>query len=258
MALATGLSDRTIRTGVRERGDPDPLPARRQRRAGGGRKPHATTQPGLATALDRLIDPTTRGSPTNPLRWATKSTRRLADALRAAGYEVSPTSVRRMLAATTYRLRGNRKTREGRQRPDRGGQFRHIGARVQARKRRGEPAISADTKKKDVLGKRKNPGTTSRPRGCPEEVKTHDLPGPALGKAGPHGVYAIHRNEAGVSVGIRPDTAEFAVEAIRRWWAKRGRERHGGRPSRRTAAGATVPAAGCGRWNCSGGRTRPG
>jgi Rhodopirellula transposase DDE domain len=127
-----------------------------------------------------------------------------------------------------YNLQGNRKTREGTQHPDRDGQFRHIAARVKARRCRGEPAISVDTKKKEVLGNLKNAGTTYRPRGDPREVKTHDFPDPKLGKAVPYGVYDIHRNEAGVSVGISHDTAEFAVEAIRRWWEKLGRTRYGG------------------------------
>jgi hypothetical protein len=227
VASATGLSDRTIRTALQELDDPDPLPSHRQRRSGGGRKSHATTQPGLEAALDRLIDPTTRGSPTNPLRWTIKSTRRLADALCEQGYGVSATSVRRMLAAMGYSLQSNRKTREGRQHPDRDGQFRHINARVKARKRRGEPAISIDTKKKEVLGNLKNPGQTYRPQGEPQEVRTHDFPDPELGKAVPYGVYDIHGNVAGVSVGISHDTAEFAVESIRRWWTKLGRQRYG-------------------------------
>ena len=228
VALATGLSDRTIRTALQELDDPDPLPSHRQRRSGGGRKPYATTQPGLEHALDQLIDPTARGSPTNPLRWTIKSTRRLADALQKQGYEVSATSVRRMLAGLGYSLQSNRKTREGRQHPDRDGQFRHINERVKARKRRGEPAISVDTKKKEVLGDLKNPGTTYRPKGEPQKVRTHDFPDPELGKAVPYGVYDIHGNVAGVSVGISHDTAEFAVESIRRWWTKLGRKRYGG------------------------------
>jgi transposase len=228
VALATGLSDRTIRTALQELDDPDPLPSHRQRRSGAGRKPHATTQPGLEDALDRLIDPTARGSPTNPLRWTIKSTRRLADALQKQGYEVSATSVRRMLAVLGYSLQSNRKTREGRQHPDRDGQFRHISERVKARKRRGEPAISVDTKKKEVLGDLKNPGRTYRPQGEPQKVRTHDFPDPELGKAVPYGVYDIHGNVAGVSVGISHDTAEFAVESIRRWWTKLGRKRYGG------------------------------
>jgi hypothetical protein len=227
VARATGLSDRTIRTGLKELDDPDPVPGHRQRRSGGGRKPHALTQPGLQEALDRLIEPTTRGAPTHPLRWTIKSTYRLAEALRAQGYQVGATSVRRMLAALDYSLQGNRKTREGAQHPDRDGQFRHIAARVLARKRRGEPALSVATKKKEVLGNLKNPGQTYRPKGEPENVKTHDFPDPKLGKAVPYGVYDIHSNEAGVSVGISHDTAEFAVAAIRRWWQKLGRQRYG-------------------------------
>lgn len=227
VASATGLSDRTIRTGLAELDDPSALVGGRQRKPGAGRKPHETTQPGLLEALDRLIDPTTRGSPTNPLRWTIKSTYRLADELRTQGYEVSATSVRRMLVELDYSLQGNRKTREGMQHPDRDGQFRHIAARVTARKRRGEPAISVDTKKKEVLGNLKNAGKTYRPKGNPQTVKTHDFPDPQLGKAVPYGVYDIHSNAAGVSVGISHDTAEFAVEAIRRWWDKLGFKRYG-------------------------------
>jgi hypothetical protein len=168
----------------------------------------------------------TLGSPTNPLRWTVKSTYTLADELKSQGYTVSPTSVRRMLAAMGYSLQGNRKTREGSQHPDRDGQFRHISDRVAARKRRGEPAISVDTKKKEVLGNLKNPGRTYCPQGDPVPVKTHDFPDPELGKAVPYGVYDIHDNSAGVSVGVSHDTAEFAVGAIRRWWEKLGRERY--------------------------------
>jgi hypothetical protein len=185
VARATGLSDRTIRTGLKELVDPASLVGHRQRRTGGGRKSHAITQPGLRVALDRLIEPTARGSPTNPLRWTIKSTHQLARTLRQQGFEVSATSVRRMLVAMNYSLQGNRKTREGVQHPDRDGQFRHIAERVKARKRRGEPAISVDTKKKEVLGNLKNAGQTYRPQGDPQKVKTHDFPDPNLGKAVP-------------------------------------------------------------------------
>jgi hypothetical protein len=227
VALATGLSDRTVRNGLKELDAAEPLQSQRQRRSGGGRKSYAAVQPGLRDALDALINPTARGSPTTPLRWTIKSTRRLAEALRQQGYQVSATSVRRMLTAMGYSLQANRKTREGRQHPDRDGQFRHISARVKARQRRGEPAISVDTKKKEVLGNLKNPGQTYRPQGDPAKVKTHDFPDPEMGKAVPYGVYDIHGNEAGVSVGISHDTAEFAVGAIRRWWEKLGRKRYG-------------------------------
>jgi hypothetical protein len=227
VASATGLSDRTIRTGLKELDDPAPLAGHRQRRSGGGRVPHAITQPSLRDALDRMIEPTARGSPTNPMRWTIKSTYRLADELRRQGYAVSATSVRRMLVEMNYSLQSNRKTREGVQHPDRDGQFRHISDRVKARKRRGEPALSVDTKKKEVLGNLKNAGRSYRPQGDPQEVKTHDFPDPKLGKAVPYGVYDIHGNVAGVSVGISHDTAEFAVGAIRRWWEKLGRARYG-------------------------------
>jgi transposase len=228
VARATGLSDRTIRTGLAELDAPEPLPSDRQRRPGAGRKPHRLTQAGLLDALDRLIDPSSRGSPTNPLRWTIKSTRRLAGELRNQGFQVSATSVRRLLVQLGYSLQANRKTQEGRRHPDRDGQFRHIDRRVRSRKRRREPAISVDTKKKEVLGNLKNPGATYRPRGEPEEVKTHDFPDPKLGKAVPYGVYDIQENQAGVSVGISHDTAEFAVGAIRRWWQRLGRSRYRG------------------------------
>jgi transposase len=228
VARATGLSDRTIRTGLKELGDPAPLDPSRQRRGGGGRKPHALTQPDLRDALERLIEPRARGSPTCPLRWTIKSTYRLAGALAEQGYRVSATSVRRLLAALGYSLQGNRKTREGKQHPDRDGQFRHLAARVAARKRRGEPAVSVDTKKKEVLGNHKNAGRAYQPKGQPEEVGTHDFPDPELGKAIPYGVYDIHADAAGVSVGVSHDTAEFAVAALRRWWQELGRRRYGG------------------------------
>jgi hypothetical protein len=221
-----GVSDRTIRNGLKELDDPDALAPDRQRRVGGGRKPHRDTQPKLLGALDRLIEPTTRGAPTNPLRWTCLSTRRLARQLREQRFRVSPTSVRRMLAELNYSLQSNRKTREGHQHPDRDGQFHYIDSRVKARKRRGEPALSVDTKKKEVLGNRKNPGQDYRPKKYPRTVDVHDFPDPTLGKAIPYGVYDIHDNAAAVSVGISSDTAEFAVAAIRRWWTRLGRPRY--------------------------------
>ncbi len=217
VALATGLADRTIRTGRKKLDDPAPPAGHRQRRSGGDRKPHAITQPGLQDALDQLIEPTARGSPTNPLRWTIKNTSRLAQALRNQGYAVSATSVRRMLGAMNYSLQGNRKRREGVQHPDRDGQFRHIAERVKARKRRDEPALPVDAKNMGVLGNLKSSGKTDRPQGDRKKVKTHDFPDPQLGKAVPYGVYDIHGNEAGVSGGIGHDAAEFAVGAIRRW-----------------------------------------
>jgi len=226
VATAIGMSDRTIRTGLKELAATEPVPAYRQRRAGAGRKSYRVEQPGLLDALDRLIEPMVRGAPSSPLRWTCKSTRRLAVELTRQGFTVSASTVRRLLAEMGYSLQANRKTREGRQHPDRDGQFRHIHDRVMARKRCREPALSVDTKKKEVLGNHKNPGQTYRPKGRPRAVDTHDFPDPQLGKAVPYGVYDIHENEAGVSVGISHDTAEFAVEAIRRWWKKLGRRRY--------------------------------
>jgi transposase len=156
VATAIGMSDRTIRTGLKELDELEPLSSDRQRRAGAGRKSYRLEQPGLVAALDRMIGPTTRGSPMSPLRWTCKSTRALAAALVAQGFTVSASRVRRLLAEMGYSLQANRKTREGRQHPDRDGQFRHINGRVLARKRRHEPAISVDTKKKEVLGNHKN------------------------------------------------------------------------------------------------------
>lgn len=226
VATAIGMSDRTIRTGLKELAEAESVPAYRQRRVGAGRKSYRVEQPGLLDALDRLIDPMVRGTPSGPLRWTCKSTRRLAADLARQGFTVSASTVRRLLAEMGYSLQANRKTREGRQHPDRDGQFRHIHDRVLSRKRRREPALSVDTKKKEVLGNHKNPGQTYRPKGRPRAVDTHDFPDPQLGKAVPYGVYDIHENEAGVSVGISHDTAEFAVEAIRRWWEKLGRRRY--------------------------------
>jgi transposase len=227
VAEATGISDRTVRTGIKELDSSGHLPPDRQRKLGGGRKSCKTQQPDLVKSLNQIIDPICRGEPTSPLRWTCKSTRTLAKELQGQGFEVGPSTVRRLLRELGYSLQANRKTREGREHPDRDAQFKHINARVRARQRRGEPAVSVDTKKKEPLGNKKNPGRTYRPKGKPREVDTHDFPDPKRGKAVPYGVYDIHRNEAGVSIGISHDTAEFAVAAIRRWWLKLGRRRYG-------------------------------
>lgn len=227
VAAATGISDRTIRNGIRELRHPDPLAPNRQRRSGGGRKSRKDTQPGLAAALRGLVEPDSRGDPQSPLQWTCKSTRALARALQADGFEVSHATVGQLLKAAGFSLQSNRKTREGTEHPDRNLQFEHIARRVKARQRCGEPALSVDTKKKEVLGKLKNPGKTYRRKGMPVEVNVHDFPDPELGKAIPYGVYDLNHNEAGVSVGITHDTAEFAVEAIRRWWRRLGKKRYG-------------------------------
>lgn len=228
VSRATGMARNTIRAGLDELSDPNAPPSFRQRRAGGGRKSGEAMQPGLRAALDALIEPTAHGSPMNPLRWTCASTRSLAAELQRQGYQVSAMSVCRLLDEMGYSLQSNRKTREGKQHPDRDGQFQHINRRARARKRRREPAVSVDTKKKEVLGSLRNPGKAYRPKGRPTEVDVHDFPDPELGKAVPYGVYDINENEAGVSVGISHDTAEFAVAAIRRWWRRLGRERYSG------------------------------
>jgi hypothetical protein len=226
VAAATGISDRTIRNGIAELDAADPLPSGRQRRPGGGRKSREQEQPGLTRTLERLVEPGSRGDPQSPLRWTCKSTRELAGALRDQGFRVSDRKVGHLLKAAGYSLQSNRKTREGAQHPDRDAQFRHIAGRVTARQRRGEPALSVDTKKKEVLGNLKNAGKTYRPKGKPVEVDVHDFPDPKLGKAIPYGVFDLNHNEAGVSIGITHDTAQFAVEALRRWWERLGRARY--------------------------------
>jgi len=227
VARATGMSDRTIRNGIRELDDPDSMPPDRQRRHGAGRRAREQEQPGLIKALEALIEPVSRGDPMSPLRWTCKSTRVLADELKSQGFLVSSTKVGTLLKSQGYSLQSNRKTVEGKKHPDRNAQFEHIAGRVKARQRRGEPAISVDTKKKETLGNLKNAGKTYRPKGRPVKVKTHDFPDKKLGKAVPYGVYDIERNEAGVSVGIGSDTAEFAMASIRRWWKRLGKKRYG-------------------------------
>jgi Rhodopirellula transposase DDE domain len=226
VSAGTGLAHTTIRRGIRELTSGDVPPAGRQRRAGAGRKSAATSCPGLKVALEQLVEPESRGDPMSPLRWTCKSTRCLAEELTVQGYAVGPTTVRHLLKEAGYSLQANRKTREGKSHPDRDAQFRRINGRVQAQQRRGQPAISVDTKKKETLGNLKNPGQTWRPKGQPQEVDTHDFPDPRKGKAVPYGVYDLGHNEAWVSVGVSSDTAEFAVAAIRCWWRQLGRRRH--------------------------------
>ena len=225
VALATGLSDRTVRNGIREIGQPDEL-GERQRRPGAGRRSRENEQPGILEALDALVEPDSRGDPMSPLRWTCKSTRALASELNSQGFVVSSVKVGGLLKAQGFSLQSNRKTVEGKQHPDRDAQFRFIAKRVRNQCRREEPAISIDTKKKETLGNLKNAGKTYRRRGEPVKVKTHDFPDKELGKAVPYGVYDIATNEAGVTVGIGCDTAEFAVAAIERWWQRMGTKRY--------------------------------
>jgi len=226
VAAATGLSDRTLRNGIKELDDPQAPPATQQRRSGAGRKSREFEQPGLVDALESLVESGTRGDPMSPLRWTCKSTRALASELTRQGFAISCNTVGRLLRTCGYSLQANRKTLEGKQHPDRDAQFRHISRRVSAFQRAGQPAISVDTKKKEPLGKMKNPGRTYRRQGDPVRVTTHDFPDKQRGKAVPYGVYDMTHDEAAVSIGISHDTAEFAVAAIRRWWKRLGRKRY--------------------------------
>lgn len=226
VAQATGLSDRTIRTGIAELESSKVLEITRQRRVGGGRKSLIDEQPELVAALERLVAPGTRGDPTSPLRWTCKSTRTLATELNKKGFSISSTKVGQILRAQGYSLQANRKTIEGKQHPDRNQQFEFIAKRIRTLQKRQQPAVSVDTKKKETLGNLKNAGRTYRKAHSPREVETHDFPDKTLGKAVPYGVYDIENNEAGVSVGVSHDTAQFAVAAIRRWWIRLGKKRY--------------------------------
>ena len=226
VAEATRISDRTIRNGIKELDDPDAAASNRQRRVGAGRLSREEEQPELIEALCSLVEGGTRGDPMSPLRWTCKSTRVLARELQRQELRVSSTKVGQLLRSEGYSLQANRKTVEGKQHPDRDAQFEHIAARVKAFQHTGQPAISIDTKKKESLGNMKNAGKTYRRKGDPTRVKTHDFPDKKLGKAIPYGIYDITYNEAGVSVGISRDTAEFAVASIRRWLRRMGKKRY--------------------------------
>jgi transposase len=226
VAEATGLSDRTIRNGLQELDCSEVLDSGRQRRPGAGRKSRVDEQPTLIPALEALVEPTSRGDPASSLRWTCKSLVNLADELSQQGFIVSHTTVGQLLKHSGYSLQANRKTREGKDHPDRDAQFAHINRRVAAYGRGGRPAISVDTKKKELLGTKKNGGREYRPKGKPLEVDTHDFPDPKRGKAVPYGVYDLAHNEAWVSVGITHETAEFAVASIAQWWEQLGCQRY--------------------------------
>lgn len=226
VAAATGLSDRTVKNGIQEIKTAVAVSPGRQRRPGGGRKPLEDHQPNLVQAVEKLVEPFELGDPQSPLRWTCKSLTNLQAELYAQGFQAGRTKIAGILVSLGYSLQSNRKTREGADHPDRNKQFEHIARRVAACRRGGRPAISVDTKKKEVLGRKKNAGKEYRPKGTPVEVDTHDFPDPEFGKAVPYGVYDIEENEAWVSIGISSDTAEFAVEAIRRWWRELGQERY--------------------------------
>ena len=226
VARASGLAENTIRKGLRELESPGELLAGRVRRPGAGPKRRAETDPTLLSDLAALLDGETRGDPERPLLWTSKSVRKLAAELRGLRHEVSYRTVARLLHELGYSLQANRKTKEGRQHPDRDAQFRHINAKVSAALAASEPAISIDTKKKELVGEYKNAGREWRRKGDPVAVKVHDFPDKQLGKAIPFGVYDIGANQGFVNVGITHETAAFAVASIHSWWRQLGRKRY--------------------------------
>src|SRR3954471_20862291 len=199
---------------------------RRVRRPGAGRKSAVAHQPGLPAALEGVIEAAIRGDPCSPLRWVSRSQRQLVKALADLGFTASQRVVANLLRELNYSCQANSKTREGGQHPDRDAQFAHINAMVKAAISAGEPAISVDTKKKELVGDFKNNGRELRPKGNPEPVRVHDFKIPELGKVAPYGVYDIAANLGWVSVGIDADTGTFAVESIRRWWQRLGKPRY--------------------------------
>jgi hypothetical protein len=221
----TGLARSTINRGEDDL-DSAPLPQGQVRRAGGGRKAVSEKDPGLVPELQRLVEPATLGDPERPLQWVSKSMDKLADTLTAMGHPVSADTVARELVKLGYSRQSNRKTDEGSRHPDRDAQFEHINAKVIAAQAAGQPVISVDTKKKELIGNFKNGGTDYRPKGEPVRVNVHDFEDKTLGKVVPYGVYDIAANAGFVSLGITSDTAEFAVAAIRCWLERMGRERY--------------------------------
>lgn len=223
VSRSTGVSRRAIHVGLTELQDhPKDIPPRRIRRSGAGRKKVTDADPTLMSDLESLVEPVTRGDPTSPLRWTTKSLRLLAEELGAMGHVVSHTSVGILLQELGYSLQSNAKTLEGGKHPDRNAQFAYINAETSSRLERAEPVISVDTKKKELIGPYKNNGRTWRPKGDPEKVKVYDFIDPELGRANPYGVYDLASDSGWVSVGTDHDTAAFAVATIRRWWLSVG------------------------------------
>jgi hypothetical protein len=223
---ATGISEGTVRRGLSELDEGEPLAAERVRRAGAGRPGILEREPGLSAALDALIDPVTRGDPESPLRWTSKSAAKLAAALTEMGHQVADRTVLRLLKAKGYSLQANKKTREGAQHPDRDLQFAHINQTVTKAIADGEPVISIDAKKRELIGDFKAVGREIQPKGEPVEVRGHDFKDKELGHAIPYGVYDLAANEGWVSVGITSDTASFAVNSIISWWEHLGHARY--------------------------------
>ena len=222
---ATGVARGSIQQGLKElveRPDGMESSSRRIRRVGAGRKTTVTDDAALLAALESLVEPVTRGDPESPLRWTCKSLRQLATELGEQGHSVSHTSIGGLLKQLGYSLQGNRKTLEGSDHPDRNSQFEYINARVEEALSQGQPVISVDTKKKELVGQFKNGGKEWRPEGDPEKVNVYDFVDKELGRANPYGVYDLANNTGWVSVGTDHDTASFAVATIRRWWLAMG------------------------------------
>lgn len=228
VASAVGMSRTTIYAGLRElamtpsSGESVAVRKDRVRAKGGGRKKLTAKDLTLLRDLDALVEPTTRGDPQSPLRWTCKSTPRLAKELVAQGHPVSQRTVCDLLAELDYSLQATRKTHEGGHQADRDAQFSHIAATAAQYQTAGDPVVSVDTKKKELVGDFKNNGREWQPKGRPEDVRVHDFIDPQLGKVAPYGVYDVGANQGWVSVGITHDTATFAVESIRRWWREMG------------------------------------
>ncbi len=225
---ATGVARNSIKQGIKELSNKDEgvlsSPSSRVRNVGGGRKASVKKDKKLLAALECLVEPTTLGDPESPLRWTCKSLRQLESELRSQGFSVSHTSIGNLLKEMGYSLQGNQKTLEGSKHPDRNAQFEFINSLTESAIRDGQPVISVDTKKKELVGNYKNVGKELRPKGKPEQVKVYDFVDKELGRANPYGVYDIADNSAWVSVGTDHDTAAFAVSTIRRWWFSMGKD----------------------------------
>lgn len=217
---ATGIAPSTIHNGKRELAGGGEAPSG-IRRPGGGRRRSTDVQPGLAAALEKLVEPATRGDPESALRWSSKSTRKLSAELAELGFQASARTVGMLLRQRKYSLQANKKSNEGKQHPDRDAQFQYIAARVAEQHGASNPTISVDTKKKELVGNYKNSGREWNPKGNPVEVNVHDFKG-ELGRASPYGIFDVFSNSGWVNVGMSADTAEFAVESIRRWWRDTG------------------------------------
>jgi transposase len=226
VSRATGLSRQVISDGIKELQEGERAGDGRIRRKGGGRKSTVSKDPRLCEDLERLVEPVTRGDPESPLRWTSKSVRKLAKELQHLGHQVSHELVSELLHGLDYSLQATRKTREGGTHPDRDAQFEHLNTQAEAFLSAGDPVVSVDAKKKELVGDFKNPGREWHLQGKPEEVRVYDFPIKGLGRATPYGVYDLARNAGWVNVGIDHNTAAFAVESIRSWWNEVGRQQY--------------------------------